>query len=866
MKIRTTARFLALVLALVLLAAPAAFAAGPPQLPAQYYGRVFIGSYNGSLAGESLAVQAFVGDETSPRGTLNTSASGWYGGPGVDDSKLIVPGESADVGKPVTFKVNGQPAKTYLGGAQENVIWRSGDVLQVDLVVVGPEVESTDPVDGATGVPADRTITVTFKGAVQQGDNFAGIALKDASGKAMEIESSLSDRVLTIKPKTPLAGSTVYTVTIPAGAVKDAVAGIPLAKDFTFTFTTEQDKTPPAVQNCDPADGTASVPVNKTITITFTEDVQEGPQYAGISLVDDQNNAVTLQKSISGRVLTLKPVSGLAYYKRYTVTIPAGAVKDAAGNELAQQCVFSFTTAAQQGTKVEVTVPQSGVLDSFTVPPGASSAVLNQGGAQLEIPQGSFSGTARITFKPVDKTGLPGAGSIGQVFEIKIENVTLSQPVILRLPAPAGERVRVFKLVGDRWVNLGGKVSGGYVEVSQTSFSTFTAANAPAPPTASPAPGTYTGSVQVTLSAGTGATILYGLNAAPQTTYTAPIKLTSTTTVRAVAVKDALTSDEASFAYTVTSSSGGGGGGGGGGGTVKPYVSTTDPADKATGVPVDKEIKILFNEIVSEGNDFAKITLKDAAGKAVEMTARIDGSALYIKPKAALDYGATYTVVIPAGAMKDKDGYSLSRDYTFTFTTVAEQPKPPAEQPKSEFKDMAGHWAEATVVKLAGMGVIGGYEDGTFRPNNKITRSEIASILVRALNLQAADESALAFADGGAIPEWARGAVAAAVENGLVKGYPVPGGVEFRANNPITRAELAAILSRVLEDRLGEITGQQVQFADAAKIPAWAKGAVNTAAAAGVVGGYQDGTFRAQNNVTRAEAASMILRLLEKIE
>jgi methionine-rich copper-binding protein CopC len=625
-----------------------------------------------------------------------------------------------------------------------------------------------------------------------------------------------------------------------------------------------QDTNPPAVASTDPANNATNVPVNKTITVTFTEDVQEGPQYAGISLVDDQNNAVTLQKSISGRVLTLKPVSDLAYYKRYTVTIPVGAVIDAAGNGLAQPCVFSFTTAAQQGAKIEVTVPQSGLLDNFTVPPGFSSAVLNQGGAQLEIPQGAFSGAAAITFKPVDKAGLPGAGSIGQVFEIKIENVTLLQPVILRLPAPAGDRVRVFKLVGDRWVNLGGKVSGGYVEVSQTSFSTFTAANAPAPPTASPAPGSYTGSVQVTLAAESGATILYGLNAAPQTTYTAPITLTSTTAIRAVAVKDSLTSDEVSFAYTVTASSGGGGGGGGG--TVKPYVSTTDPADKATGVPVDKEIKILFNEIVTEGNDFAKITLKDAAGKAVEVTARIDGSALYIKPEAALDYGATYTVVIPAGAVKDRKGYGLSSDYTFTFTTVAEQPKPPAEQPKPEFKDMAGHWAEATVARLAGMGVINGYEDGTFRPGNKITRAEMAVIMARALELQPADDAVLSFADGSAIPEWARGAVAAAVESGLVKGYPVPGGVEFRAANPITRAELAAILSRVLEDRLGEITGQPVQFADAAEIPAWAKDAVNTAAAAGVVGGYQDGTFRAQNNVTRAEAASMILRLLEKVE
>ncbi len=89
--------------------------------------------------------------------------------------------------------------------------------------------------------------------------------------------------------------------------------------------------------------------------------------------------------------------------------------------------------------------------------------------------------------------------------------------------------------------------------------------------------------------------------------------------------------------------------GGGGGGVVRPYVSTTDPADKTSGVPVDKEIKVVFSESVSAGADLAGIALKDASGKAVEVSARIEGSALYIKPKEALAYGAAYTVVIPPG-------------------------------------------------------------------------------------------------------------------------------------------------------------------------------------------------------------------------
>jgi methionine-rich copper-binding protein CopC len=824
-----------------------------PQPPLPFYGKVFLGAYGQNPAPDGLEVAIYVGSETSPRGTPVKTANGWYGGPLGTDPKYNVPITEADFGKSLTFKVNGVTAQTFDASGSPQVV--TVDVnrasFQVDLVVPAPEVESTDPTNGATGVPADKTITVTFKGAVQQGDKFADIAVKDASGKAVEVDKSISDRVLTIKPKAPLAGSTAYTVTIPAGAVKDAVAGIPLAKDFTFSFTTEQDKTPPAVQNCDPAAGATNVPVNKTITVTFTEDVQEGPQFANISLVDEQNNTITLQKSISGRVLTLKPASDLAYYKRYTVTIPAGAVKDAAGNELAQQCVFSFTTAAQQGAKIDITVPESGVLEGFTVPPGVSSAVLNQGGAQLEIPQGAFSGAATITFKPVDKAGLPGAGAIGQVFEIKIENVTLAQPVTLRLPAPAGERVRVFKLVGERWVNLGGTASGGYVEVSLTSFSTFTAANAPAPPTASPAAGSYTGSVQVTLSAEPGASILYGLNAVPETEYTAPITLTSSTTIRAVAVKDSLTSDEVSFAYTVTSAvttpSGGGGGG-----VVRPYVSTTDPADKATGVTVDKEIKVVFSENVTAGSDFAKITLKDASGRTVDVTARIDGNVLYIKPEAALDYATTYTVVIPAGAVKDSSGYGLSGDYTFTFTTAG-QPRPPVQ-----FKDLSGHWAEDVVLKLAARGIISGYPDGTFRPDNNVTRAEFAKMLVVALDLAPDAAAAAGFADAAEIPAWARGYVGAAVKAGLIKGYEDK---TFRADRQITRAELAVMVARALK----AAEKAELGFKDAADIPSWAAEGIAQAVAKGIIKGYEDNTFRPANPATRAETAAMTLRLLNAL-
>jgi hypothetical protein len=349
---------------------------------------------------------------------------------------------------------------------------------------------------------------------------------------------------------------------------------------------------------------------------------------------------------------------------------------------------------------------------------------------------------------------------------------------------------------------------------------------------------------------------------------------------------------------TRSAPTGGGGGGGGGGSTsvnrVEKAVSATSktlaeiadrvrveiPAGAVTGTNPSLVAELLSDSKAQDSGMSLISRVVDISLKNGTLDGQITIVLYYDKGKLSsndepvvfyYDEDKAQWVRLDGTVDDAKGTVTVTVDHLTMFAVFAvakqeEQPQPPQQAPAVAFKDMQGHWAAETVSRLAGMGVIGGYEDGTFRPNNKITRAEITSILVRALKLQPADEFTFKFVDNNAIPAWARGAVAAAINEGLVRGYPVQGGVAFKAANPITRAELAAILSRVLEDKLGKITGQPVQFADAAKIPAWAKNAVNTAAAAGVVGGYQDGTFRAQNHVTRAEAASMILRLLERVE
>ncbi|RDV80711.1 S-layer homology domain-containing protein [Ammonifex thiophilus] len=188
------------------------------------------------------------------------------------------------------------------------------------------------------------------------------------------------------------------------------------------------------------------------------------------------------------------------------------------------------------------------------------------------------------------------------------------------------------------------------------------------------------------------------------------------------------------------------------------------------------------------------------------------------------------------------------------------------EPPAAKFRDLVGHWAEKVVVELAAKGLISGYPDGTFKPDRPVTRAELASLLSRTLSLAPGEEKHLElFADRGEIPSWARGAVAACVREALLQGYPAGELRVFRPDQQVSRVELAVILNRVARSKGLAATFTPLSFRDLYDIPNWALADVQQAAQIGLIVGYPDGTFRPGKPVTRAEAAAMVLRLLEKL-
>lgn len=111
-------------------------------------------------------------------------------------------------------------------------------------------------------------------------------------------------------------------------------------------------------------------------------------------------------------------------------------------------------------------------------------------------------------------------------------------------------------------------------------------------------------------------------------------------------------------------------------------------------------------------------------------------------------------------------------------------------------KDTVPDWAKAYVATAMYKGVVKGYEDGSFRPSNRLTRQETVVLVLRAFGIEEAQDKSLSFADSNTIPAWSAGYIKKAVELGIIKGYSDN---TFGPTREITRAEVVTIISKCMQ-------------------------------------------------------------------
>ena len=186
-----------------------------------------------------------------------------------------------------------------------------------------------------------------------------------------------------------------------------------------------------------------------------------------------------------------------------------------------------------------------------------------------------------------------------------------------------------------------------------------------------------------------------------------------------------------------------------------------------------------------------------------------------------------------------------------TVTVTFEGLKTSFEVYLNRFTDVPyGHSVYTRINDLADKGIINGYQDNTFRPNNNITRAQAAVMIVRALGIDQKGKTSN-FADvptSHASYEF----ISAAYEAGIISGYSADN--TFRPNDNITRQQIAVMIQRAFNI---EHSGSEVSFADV-KDSMPSKRFIEALASNRIINGYSDGTFRPTNNTTRAQFSSMI--------
>ena len=179
--------------------------------------------------------------------------------------------------------------------------------------------------------------------------------------------------------------------------------------------------------------------------------------------------------------------------------------------------------------------------------------------------------------------------------------------------------------------------------------------------------------------------------------------------------------------------------------------------------------------------------------------------------------------------------------------------KPIPSVENDRFKDVLSHWAKDSINSLAEKNIILGYDDGTFRPENNVTRAEFVKIMMCILG-----ENTNGTAEFSDVPEthWCRNYISSASVIGLVMGN----GDMFMPDNAISREDAAVILCRAFElKKISENSDKEVNYSDYADIADYAKDKVEFLSKMGIFGG-NDGLFSPKGNLTRAEAAAIFDR------
>lgn len=172
--------------------------------------------------------------------------------------------------------------------------------------------------------------------------------------------------------------------------------------------------------------------------------------------------------------------------------------------------------------------------------------------------------------------------------------------------------------------------------------------------------------------------------------------------------------------------------------------------------------------------------------------------------------------------------------------------------------DIKGHWAEMQITEFIEKGYVKGYPDGTFKPDDSITRSEFVVIFNNVFGLKKGSNKVFNDTKG----HWAKEAIDIAVTNGVCNGISA---TNFAPNDKLTREQASKMLSNYL--KLSDQNVDKLEsFTDFKEVSSWAVEDVEGVIEKGYIKGYPDKTFKPLETIRRAEVVSMLSRVSQGSE
>ena len=536
-------------------------------------------------------------------------------------------------------------------------------IVNFESIVAAPGVSSTDPANGATGVPVNQQIAVTFDTEMDP------LTITTSSFTVTGPESTLVSgtvnyigTIATFTPDSPLAPETLYTATITTAA-RD-LAGDPLASDFTWTFTTgaTPDTAAPTVNFTDPANDATGVALNQQVGVTFWEAMDPLTiTTSSFTVTGPGTTPVAGTVTYVGTTATFTPDSLLAANTTYTATITTAA-RDLAGNALASDFTWTFTTGATPDTTAPTVESTDPANNATGVPLNQKIAVTFwEAMDPLTITTSSFTVTGPGSTLVAGTVTYVGTTATFTPDSLLAANTTYTATITtaardLAGNALASDFIWTFT-TPDTIVPtvLSTNPTAGQTDVAINSTVAATFSEPMDPLTITPASFTVTGPGSTLVAGtvtfvGTTATFTPDSLLAANTTYTATI----TTAARDLA-GNALASD---FIWTFTTPD-----------TIVPTVLSTNPANLQTNVALNSTVAATFSEPMNPLTiTTASFTLTGPGTTPVAGTVTFVGATATFTPDSPLAANTTYTATITTAAT-DLAGNVLASDFIWTFTT-----------------------------------------------------------------------------------------------------------------------------------------------------------------------------------------------------